>query len=114
MIILGDARFDSSQVLEFLDQTDLVVYNVQKGTFPVSARELVTAITVVDDGDSLTYVAMSVEDEKNQAPPANGKVRAEILLAGWKLTKSSNGIFATYIVHVDPKGSIPNCKNDLT
>ncbi|KAJ3312245.1 hypothetical protein HDV04_003288 [Boothiomyces sp. JEL0838] len=87
-----DARFDSSQVLEFLDQTDLVVYNVQKGTFPVSARELVTAITVVDDGDSLTYVAMSVEDEKNQAPPANGKVRAEILLAGWKLTKSSNAI----------------------
>ncbi|KAJ3271619.1 hypothetical protein HDV01_006489 [Terramyces sp. JEL0728] len=103
-----DARFDSSQVLEFLGQTDLVVYNVQKGTFPVSARELVTAITVVEDSDSLTYVAMSVPDEKDQAPPANGKVRAEILLAGWKLTKSSNGIFATYIVHVDPKGSIPN------
>ncbi|KAJ3320802.1 hypothetical protein HDV06_004813 [Boothiomyces sp. JEL0866] len=106
--VLRDARFDSSQVLEFLDQTDLVVYNVQKGTFPVAARELVTALTIVDEGDSLTYVAMSVSDEKNQAPPPNGKVRAEILLAGWKLTKSSNGVFATYIVHVDPKGSIPN------
>jgi hypothetical protein len=36
------------------------------------------------------------------------------MLAGWQLRKSENGILASYIVHVDPKGTIPNCITIVT
>jgi hypothetical protein len=103
-----DPRFDQAQVLEFLSSHDVLVYSVQKGTFPVAARDLVTVTTVQMKDDQLDYIVTSCKDSLAPSPGTGGRVRADLLLAGWRLVKTQNGIHVSYIVHVDPKGSIPS------
>ncbi|KAJ3358825.1 hypothetical protein HDU91_005102 [Kappamyces sp. JEL0680] len=104
-----DHRFDSSEVLEFLSPTDFLIHSVQKGTFPVAARDFVSCSTFYYDSPSvLDYVVTSVEDPLGPPPGTGGRVRAEILLASWRLEQTAEGVAATYLVHVDVKGSIPS------
>jgi hypothetical protein len=103
-----DPRFDQAQVLEFLSPNSILVFSIQKGTFPVAARDLVTVTSVNFDEKEMLYVATSCKDDKAPSPGTGGRVRADLMLAGWRLLKSDKGIETTYIVHVDPKGSIPN------
>jgi hypothetical protein len=107
---IGDPRFDYAEILEILSSSSALVYSVQKGTFPVSARDLVTVTENDFEGPNIMYVTItSVSD--GLAPPegGSGRVRAEILLAGWRIEKNAGKIKATYIVHVDPKGTVPTC-----
>jgi hypothetical protein len=57
------------------------------------------------------YVSKSVEDK--HGPPLNndGKTRAHLLIAAWRLEiiPKGGGVSVSYIVHVDPKGNIPSC-----
>ena len=98
-------------VVEYLSPTTILVHNVQKATFPVSARDFV----LVNDKfyiekDELYLVIASVKDISAPADGSNGCVRAHILLAGWRLKRLPSGeIQATYLLHVDPKGYIPSC-----
>jgi hypothetical protein len=109
-----DPRFDQAQVLEFLSPNSILVFSVQKGTFPVAARDLVTVTSVNFDEEEMVYVATSCKDDKAPSPGTGGRVRADLMLAGWRLVKKDGGVEASYIVHVDPKGSIPNGNDDLS
>ncbi|KAI8898420.1 hypothetical protein BC833DRAFT_589855 [Globomyces pollinis-pini] len=103
-----DARFDGADTIEFLSFADVLVHSVQKGTFPVSARDIVSFNSLTELSDSsLTFVISSVTDPKAPEEGANGRVRADIMIAGWKLEQKENGVYTTYLVHVDPKGYIP-------
>lgn len=72
-----------------------------------------TSFYFQEDGyfKSIDYVATSVKDAAGPAPDSLGRVRAEILLAGWRLLVEDGGVKASYIVHVDVKGSVPSGKN---
>jgi hypothetical protein len=85
---------------------DVLIYSVQKGTFPVAARDLVTISTFDLSVKEGMYAVCSAKDE-SKAPATNGKVRADLLIAGWNFVKTEKGVMCTYLVHVDPKGSIP-------
>lgn len=47
----------------------------------------------------------SVEDAA--VPPVSGNVRANLIISGWKITKTDTGIDLIYITQVDLAGSIP-------
>ncbi|KAG1446248.1 hypothetical protein G6F56_009634 [Rhizopus delemar] len=47
----------------------------------------------------------SVED--SAIPEVSGNVRANLILSGWKVTKTAEGISIVYITHIDLAGSIP-------
>lgn len=105
-----DARFESAAVLECLSASDNLIHSVQKGKYPiVSARDLITVSSVIAKQQALDYVVTSVDEPTGPPAGSDGRVRAEIILAGWRLTQQAENILATYIVHVDPKGSIPSC-----
>ncbi|KAI8924030.1 hypothetical protein BC831DRAFT_513675 [Entophlyctis helioformis] len=106
---MWDPRFDSSQVIDTLSPNDLLLHTVQKGTFPVSARDFVTLSSVFwMSPTKVIYNSSSVHDSKGPPDGLNGRVRGELLVAGWILARVQYGIKASYIVHVDPKGSVPS------
>ena len=110
LLIVGDQRFDYLNVVEHLDATTILVHNVQKATFPVSARDFVLVNHKYYAENELNLVICSVKDIAAPADGANGCVRAHIMLAGWRLRKLKDGdVEATYLLHVDPKGYIPSC-----
>lgn len=96
--------------MEWLNPNEMVFRSLQKGQFPVSGRDLCgLQVTIFDARSSTTYiVATSVVDP---LVPINPKrVRAELTVAGWVLqpATSGQGTSITYIVKIDPKGSIPS------
>lgn len=53
-----------------------------------------------------TYVAVqSVKDAS--IPEVSGCVRANLLMSGWKITKTNAGIAISYVTQIDLAGSIP-------
>ena len=107
--MIGDNRFDYLNVLEYPDNDLILVHNVQKTTFPIAARDFVLVNYKYFNDNGLNLVINSVRDISAPVEGANGCVRADILLAGWRLHKLENGdIETTYLLHVDPKGYIPS------
>ncbi len=112
LIMIGDARFEYSSVIEYLTPEDALVYNVQKGTFPVAPRDFVTvgSIRLSIDSPSL-YISTSVMDSK--APSEDhDKVRGYLKVSAWVFDCQMSKINLSYIVGVDTKGNIPSCKFD--
>ncbi|KAJ3104729.1 hypothetical protein HDU97_008908 [Phlyctochytrium planicorne] len=106
-----DPRYDTGESIEHFNVDEALSYSVQKGTFPVAPRDLVTALFCkrepVDQGGRLYYYVTSVTDPTAPSE-GRGRVRAEVALAGWVLRPvPGKGLEASYIVQVDPKGSVP-------
>jgi hypothetical protein len=108
--MIGDARFEYSTVIEYLTPEDTLVYNVQKGTFPVAPRDFVTvgSIRLFPDLPSV-YVATSVTDRKAPSEE-NDKVRGYLKVSAWVFDSQMSKTNLSYIVGVDTKGNIPSCK----
>ncbi len=106
---IGDARFDAAHVLEHLSCSDTLVYSVQKGSFPVAARDFVIATHVnASISNRLEYITVSVVDSKGPAEGTNGRVRAELQIGSWILERIDQFVHVTYIVAVDIKGTVPS------
>ncbi|KAJ3193380.1 hypothetical protein HK101_004934 [Irineochytrium annulatum] len=107
-----DARFEGGKILETFNFDEALTYTMQRGTFPVAGRDLVTStLTEFDDGfhhgvdgGSVYQIATSVVDGK--APEDAKRVRAHLTVAGWIFKRVANGVHCTYIVQVDIKGSV--------
>jgi hypothetical protein len=115
-LYVGDPRYDYGESLEFFNIDEALSYSVQKGTFPVAARDLVCLIsvrrTILETGlRKSAYIATSVNDPTAPSE-GRGRVRAHLAVAGWvlKQRKEGGGVDASYIVQVDPKGTIPSGK----
>ncbi|KAI8850706.1 hypothetical protein BC829DRAFT_388686 [Chytridium lagenaria] len=107
-----DPRYDMGETIEHFNFDEALSYSVQKGTFPVAARDLVTALfskrETVEKGGRMFYYVTSVLDPTAPSE-GRGRVRAEVAVAGWILRPvPGKGLEASYIVQVDPKGSIPS------
>jgi hypothetical protein len=102
-----DQRCDSVQILEVLDNYSLLLYAVQKGQFPVSARDLGLVTCLERTSDSCTdFISISIEDSKVPKTP-RGLVRG-YTKAMWRLVQKPDGVDVTYIVYADPKGYVPS------
>ncbi|KAJ3111437.1 hypothetical protein HDU96_005697 [Phlyctochytrium bullatum] len=100
-----DPRFEGGKVLETFNANESLTYTMQKGTFPVSGRDLACVTRIEIQEGVARMIAASVVDDA--APEDPKRVRAFLTLAGWVLKKVAGGIQATYIVQVDIKGTIP-------
>ncbi|KAI9340943.1 hypothetical protein BDR26DRAFT_861095 [Obelidium mucronatum] len=111
-----DARYESGTPLAVLNSDDVFSHTVQKGSFPVSQRDFVVALTVRrPTRRELVYVTTSVKADTGDVPgvvvPADGesgRVRAQLDFAGWLLKETRYGVEVSYLVQADPKGSIPS------
>ncbi|KAJ3184234.1 hypothetical protein HDU87_005081 [Geranomyces variabilis] len=105
---IWDARFEDGETVEWLNPNELVFKSQQKGQFPVSGRDFAgLQVTIFDARSATTYVvATSVVDAL--APVDPKRVRAELTVAGWIVKPApEGGVAVTYVVKVDPRGSIP-------
>ncbi|KAJ3231713.1 hypothetical protein HDU81_003556 [Chytriomyces hyalinus] len=106
-----DARYDSGTVLQVLGVDDGVAHTIQKGSFPVAARDMIVAVTTrrVSRHEAV-FVATSVTDgDAFPKAGASGRVRADLTFAGWMLRViGGKAVEAVYMVQVDPKGTIPS------
>ncbi|KAJ3021516.1 UNVERIFIED_CONTAM: hypothetical protein HDU68_009600 [Siphonaria sp. JEL0065] len=113
---LWDARFDSGTPLAVLGPDDFFSHTIQKGSFPVAARDFVVALTVRRPSRrELIYVSTSVKADTGDLPGVvvpsdgeSGRVRGQLDFAGWLLKETKVGVEAVYMVQADPKGSIPS------
>ncbi|KAI9090451.1 hypothetical protein DFS34DRAFT_718741, partial [Phlyctochytrium arcticum] len=113
-----DARFEDGKVLVNYNLDESLAYSQQKGTFPVSGRDFVTTNIIkhpdansdTDEVDgasgAIFFASTSVVDQV--APLDSKRVRAHLTLAGWIIRPIEDGLFISYIVQVDVKGSVPS------
>lgn len=105
---LWDARYESGSLLERYSRRSYKFYTVQKGVgWIVSERDIVGVQAVVfandeDPAGGYELVQTSVEgDEENK-----GRVRAN-LRAGWSVVPRGDDLEVSYVVKINPNGSIP-------
>ncbi|KAJ3204407.1 hypothetical protein HDU67_009540, partial [Dinochytrium kinnereticum] len=102
-----DPRFESGRTVQTYTLDDTLTHTQQRGTFPVSGRDLccISRTEFDADGECIYQVAASVVD--GLVPEDPKRVRAELGLAGWALRRVEGGVRATYVVQVDIKGTVP-------
>jgi len=103
-----DARFEAGYALERYSQRSFKFYSVQKGSWPVSPRDLVGAqdMEINEDGSLIVLAQTSVPDNE-KTPPVSGMVRASLDFAGWVLKQEGSNTDVTYVVHINLNGTIP-------
>mmetsp|Transcript_31298 Transcript_31298/g.30959 ORF Transcript_31298/g.30959 Transcript_31298/m.30959 type:complete len:206 (+) Transcript_31298:26-643(+) len=100
-----DMCVESLMVQEF-DPNYRVLYQRFWAPWPISHRDFVFASKVSNIGEDIIIVAKSVETEL--APEKSGVVRGSINTSGFYLQKLGENLTRlTYLVSVDPKGSLP-------
>lgn len=92
-----------------MNPTDSVSLSIQKGNYPVAAREFLVASTTIIDSNQKSYLLMTSVLDETAEKVSGGRVRADLLLGVWILEKVDNSVFVDYIVGVDFKGSVPEC-----
>ncbi|KAG8985013.1 hypothetical protein FRB93_006114 [Tulasnella sp. JGI-2019a] len=102
-----DSRTQEAKLLDRYSQYEVGFYTVQKGFgWIVSPRDIVgVQDTIFHDDDSVERVQCSVDN--SLMPPVSGRVRATLTLAGWVLKPHEKGTEVTYVVKINPNGSIP-------
>jgi hypothetical protein len=77
----------------------------QKGAMMIASRWMNLYVTEQPEGENaIIFSTESVEDAK--FPPPSGGSVVGYTFSAWKLEKVSNGVKATRIAYVDPKGSL--------
>jgi hypothetical protein len=104
---LGDQRFEGGHTLEWYNPNEQLSHTFQKGQFPVSGRDFVILkSTIRESSHRMIFLSTSVDEAHFKAD--NKRVRADLSLAAFVIEKVEGGAMLTYIVDVDPKGSIPS------
>lgn len=107
VFFLGDDKFDAYELKTVYDSGEILFWAKVKTPWPITPRDMCTIVRRVREENETDYVVMaSVEDDS--VPEMSGNVRAELLISGWKVAKTTTGsIEVTYITQIDLKGSIP-------
>ncbi|KAG8882698.1 hypothetical protein FRB97_007838 [Tulasnella sp. 331] len=102
-----DPRTQEARLLDRYSQYEVGFYTVQKGFgWIVSPRDIVgIQDTLFNEDGTIERVQCSVDDSLK--PPVSGRVRATLTLAGWVLKPHEQGTEVTYVVKINPNGSIP-------
>jgi hypothetical protein len=103
-----DARLEEGHILEKYARRRQEFYTVQKGAFMVQPRDIVgVQDTIFGDDGSIELFQTSIVDDK-KAPQVSGKTRATLTVAGWHIKPVGADTQLTYVVKVNPNGSLPS------
>lgn len=104
-MFLGDERFDTSEIKEMYSRTEALFWSKLKAPWPVYPRDIAgTSLREISDKECCVVMA-SVHDDS--IPEVSGCVRANLIVSGWKITKTDTGIHIIYITQIDLAGYIP-------
>lgn len=108
-----DVRYDKGFPLERYSRGILKFYAAQKGTgYLVWPRDFtgISGHVQEKDGDDLISYYLQKSASFDDVPDVEGHVRGTLEVAGWifRPGEEPNTVDATYIVKVDPAGSIPS------
>jgi len=103
-----DARLEEGHVLEKYARRKQEFYSIQRGAFMVQQRDFVGVqeTLLADDGTIEMYQTSIIDDQK--APASSGKTRGHLSVAGWLIKPVGADTEVTYVIKVDPKGSLPS------
>jgi len=104
---IWDPRTQEAKLLERYSQYEVGFYSVQRGFGWIGSPRDIVGVqdTVFHDNGKIERIQTSVPD--NVLPPVSGRVRATLTLAGWVLKPHSDGTEVTYVVKINPNGSLP-------
>jgi len=104
-----DERFEDGAALERYSQSAFKFYSTQKGSWPVSPRDIVgVSASFWNDDRSVLEIIQTTVPDTDKTPPVSGKVRASLDFAGWTFRKNGSNTEAAYVLHIDLGGSVPN------
>ena len=92
--------------LSYIDEFNSIDYMCVASMFPFQDRDFVLQQTCIHSPGDYIIIVRSVEDELFQIE--KGKVRAHTYLSGYRVRRSPDGTFLTFLSHSDPKGYIPS------
>ncbi|KDN38471.1 hypothetical protein RSAG8_09456, partial [Rhizoctonia solani AG-8 WAC10335] len=102
---LWDARFESGALLERYGRKTYKFYSVQKGVgWIVSERDIV-GVQHVQEGENGAFEV--IQTSVDGPPGDKGRVRAT-LTAGWSAVPRGDDLEVSYVVKINPNGSIPS------
>jgi len=102
-----DPRFQAGYALKRFSRRAYKLYTIQKGVLFVQPRDFIAVQDSIFEDDGSIYVAQgSVPDDENTGP-VNGRTRGTLHMAGWSIKPKGEGSELSYIVNVNPNGSIP-------
>jgi hypothetical protein len=97
-----------SFLVKKVDDEHLLYYNETNLPWPVSNRDVVIRMKLVDGPDHHSMVITQTA-EPNAVPVNKGIVRISHLSGYWQFREESTGkLHAEYFLDVDPAGSLPN------
>lgn len=108
------AQCAESRIIATLTESEVILYDRTKGSWPVSDRDVVLhATTVIDPAHHEVRIDFkNVEDARQ--PPVKGVVRMPLLVGHWILRPLPGGATdVEYQVHADPGGGIPDWLSNL-
>ncbi|ORE18874.1 Bet v1-like protein [Rhizopus microsporus] len=105
IVCLGDEKYDTSEIKQLYSRYESLFWTKLKTPWPISPRDI-AGTSLRETSENGGYIVLtSVTDP--QIPENSGVVRANLILSGWKVEKTSTGISIVYITQIDLAGSIP-------
>ncbi|KAG1138466.1 hypothetical protein G6F37_004766 [Rhizopus arrhizus] len=103
---IWDDKFDASEVKAWYSRYETLFWTKLKAPWPISPRDI-AGTSLREFSEDEGYIVMtSVTDPA--VPVISGNVRANLIVSGWKVTKTSTGVISLiYITQIDLAGSLP-------
>ncbi|RCI00734.1 hypothetical protein CU097_013681 [Rhizopus azygosporus] len=102
---IWDEKYDTSEIKQLYNRFESLFWTKLKTPWPISPRDI-AGTSLREFSENGGYIVLtSVTD--SQIPENSGVVRANLILSGWKVEKTSTGISIVYITQIDLAGSIP-------
>ena len=102
---LNSATYNN-QTLRYLNEHASIEYLCIECMFPLQDRDCVIQKTSIPTPDDYIIIYHSVEDELFGVN--EDKVRAHTYLSGYRIRRSPNGTYLTFLSHSDPRGYVPS------
>lgn len=103
-----DARYLDGHALEKYSRRSYKFYSLQKGGFMVQPRDFVGAQDIFFEEDGTIYLTQCSVPNDEKTPDVSGKTRGTLTAAGWRLRPNGDDTDLSYIVKVNPNGSLPS------
>lgn len=104
-LFIGDDKFDDAEIKEIYSRYETLFWAKTKAPWPIYPRDMAATLLREYKDDECSVVMTSVEDER--IPEVAGNVRATLIVSGWKVFKTDEGVGITYITQIDLAGYIP-------
>jgi len=102
-----DPRFQGGYALKRFSRRAYKFYTIQKGVLFVQPRDFVGVQDTFFEDDGSIFVAQGSVLEDENTGPVNGRTRGTLHMAGWSIKPKGDGSELSYIVNVNPNGSVP-------